>query len=120
MSWDPQAGRPPGERGAPGFAADGEEPWPDTGPSGDPFDEPDWRSAETAGTGAPRPRAVPDLSPLIVLLDAVRAAIPRELQAGFTAILREVLLAARALIDRYLDRMDGREARTRVEDIPIE
>ncbi len=118
MSWDPHAGRPRGERGAPGFAADGEEPWPDSEPSGDPLDEPDWRAAEPAG---PAPRSpVPDLSPFLVLLDAVRAAIPRELQAGFTAILREVLLAVRALIDRYLDRMDGREARTQVEDIPIE
>lgn len=120
MSWDPQAGRPRGEPGAPGFAADGEEPWPDSEPSGDPLDEPNRRSAETGDTGAPRPRAVPDLSPLLVLLDAVRAGVPRELQASFTAILREVLLAARALIDRYLDRMDGREERTRVEDIPIE
>ncbi len=119
MSWDPQAGRPRGERGAPGFAADGEEPWPDSEPSGDPLDEPDWRTAEARGPEAPA-STVPDFSPLLVLLDAVRAAIPRELQAGFTAILREVLLAVRALIDRYLDRMDGREARARVEDIPID
>ena len=119
MSWDPQAGRPPGERGAPSFAADGEEPWPDSEPSGDPLDEPDWRAAEAGVPRTPR-SSVPDLSPLLVLLDAVRAAIPGELQASFTAILREVLMAVRALIDRYLDRMDGREARTRVEDIPIE
>jgi hypothetical protein len=31
-----------------------------------------------------------------------------------------VLLTLRALIDRYLERLDGRATQTRVEDIPID
>lgn len=68
----------------------------------------------------PPPRPLPDLSAILAVLDAVRAAVPRELQQQFTALLREVLLTLRALIDRYLERLDGRSTRTRVEDIPID
>lgn len=71
------------------------------------------------GPGSP-PRGLPDLSVILVVLDAVRAAVPRELQSQFTALLREVLLTVRVLIDRYLERLDGRSPRSRVEDIPID
>ena len=113
----------------------GEPAWEGFAPrSGDPLDAPlgdepppgPWGEARRddfagpAGGPLPPPRPVPDLSGLMVLLDVVRAAVPRELQAGFTAMVREVLLALRALIDRYLQRLDGREERTRVEDIPID
>ncbi len=115
----------------------GEAPWEGFGArSGDPLDEPAADRppgagapgedplgegfAGRAGGSPPPPRPVPDLSGLMVLLDVARAAVPRELQEGFTAMVREVLLALRALIDRYLQRLDGREEPTRVEDIPIE
>jgi hypothetical protein len=115
----------------------GEGPWEGFEPrSGDPLDEPLGDRTRTdagpdeqsppndfgarAGGSLPPHRPVPDLSGLMVLLDVVRAAVPREMQEGFTAMVREVLLALRALIDRYLLRLDGREERPRVEDIPIE
>jgi hypothetical protein len=60
------------------------------------------------------------LAPLFLLLDAIRRAAPRELEQQFTALIREALLTLRALIDWYLDRLDGRDAAPRVEDIPIE
>jgi hypothetical protein len=72
------------------------------------------------GGGPPPPRPLPDLSAVLAILDAVRAAVPAELQQQFTALLREILLAVRALIDRYLERLDGRPREARVEDIPID
>ena len=89
----------------------------------------DWerirRAAGPGGAGSrggppPPSGRAPDLSSLLVLLDAVRAMVPRELERQFTALLREVLLTLRALIDWYLERLDGGRAERRVEDIPIE
>jgi len=59
------------------------------------------------------------------LLEAVRDALPPELTAQLAEAVRELLLAVRALIDWYLDRLE-QAARPgkggggeRVEDIPI-
>lgn len=57
---------------------------------------------------------------LLAFVDALRRAAPRELQEQLTALLRETLLTVRALIDRYLERLDRGERETRVEDIPID
>ncbi len=65
-------------------------------------------------------RGVPDLSPLIAIVEALRRAIPQELQEQFNALQRELLLTLRALIDWYLDRLDKPELTPQVEDIPIE
>jgi hypothetical protein len=77
---------------------------------------------EPLGAGSPPPRrpGTPDLSPLFVLLDAVVRAVPRELREQFVALVREVLLTLRALIDWYLDRLDAKRREPHVEDIPIE
>ena len=71
------------------------------------------------GSGGPRiPRW--DLRPIFMLLDALRRGLPGELQAQFTALLREFLLTLRSLIDWYLERLDGGPQRgPDVEDIPI-
>lgn len=67
--------------------------------------------------------ATPDLQALLGLLDAVREAVPAELSRQLAAALRELLLALRALIDWYLERL-GEPARGRsevkVEDIPLD
>jgi hypothetical protein len=70
-----------------------------------------------AGSGA---RSMPDLSPLIAIVEALRRAVPLELQEQFNALQRELLLTLRALIDWYLDRLDKPELAPNVEDIPIE
>ena len=49
-----------------------------------------------------------------------RSVLPRELRGQFNALVREVLLTLRALIDWYLERLGGEAAESRVEDIPIE
>jgi hypothetical protein len=92
------------------------------------------RAGETGGDGAPEvpPRgwdaghgdaATPDLQALMALLDAVRGAVPAELSRQLAAALRDLLLAVRALIDWYLERLgapDGRRQAVEVEDIPLD
>ena len=79
-------------------------------------DATDERQRQGAGDG----RGAPDLSPLIAIVEALRRAIPHELQEQFNALQRELLLTLRALIDWYLDRLDKPELTPQVEDIPIE
>jgi type VI protein secretion system component VasK len=55
------------------------------------------------------------------LVDAVRAAIPRELAQQLAEFVRELLLALRALIDWCLERLQARRNATfEVEEIPID
>ena len=77
----------------------------------------EYAGARPGGPGAPR---VPDLSALLAIVDALRRAVPHELQEQFTALQRELLLTLRALIDWYLDRLDKPELESPVEDIPID
>ncbi len=79
----------------------------------------EWDFLNGAGRPGTRP-PVPDLSQLLFVLDAVRRAVPQELQQQFNALTREVLLTVRALIDWYLERLEQGPAEPRVEDIPIE
>lgn len=61
-----------------------------------------------------------DLALLADLFGRVRELIPAELQQRLGEALRELLLAVRALIDWYLDRLDRRRAEpAEVTDIPI-
>jgi len=80
----------------------------------------DWESyahyAPPGGDSSPRP----DIAPLLLVLDALRSGVPRELTAQFNALLREALLTLRALIDWYLERLDRPQREPRVEDIPID
>jgi hypothetical protein len=66
------------------------------------------------------PGAGPDLSGLLVLLDTLRQAAPAELQERTSALIREVLLTLRALIDWYLEHLDQPAQKPTVEDIPID
>ena len=93
-------------------------------------------AARTAGTGrspqagwqAPaleqppsRSRPTAELDTLVAALQTVRELIPAEVVERIAAAIREVLLALRALIDFYLERLDRRRAEpTEVQDIPIE
>ena len=98
-------------------------------------DPPDgaWMHWEAPYAGSDDPGATPpplggqplrgpnlDFRPLFMLLDAMRRGLPRELEDQFTALVREVLLTVRALIDWYLERLERRPAEPRVEDIPID
>ncbi len=68
----------------------------------------------------PQPGQPFDPTALFVLLDGVRRAAPRELDAQMTKLIREFLLTLRSLIDWYLERLDRPRREPEVEDIPIE
>jgi len=61
-----------------------------------------------------------DFRPLFMLFDAIRRGLPANLEEQFTALLREILMTIRSLIDWYLERLDRRPAEPAVEDIPID
>jgi hypothetical protein len=66
-----------------------------------------------------------ELATILALLDALRGAIPLELTAQLAESLRELLLAIRALIDWYIDRLEqvgrpGASGDSQVEEIPID
>ena len=96
-----------------------ERPEPPPHWEGWPRDEPP-RDGARGPRGYPGTRGVPDLSPLIAILEALRRVVPQELQEQFAALQRELLLTLRAVIDWYLERLDKPELEPQVEDIPIE
>jgi hypothetical protein len=107
--------------GAPGQSAAGGNPGGAPGHSGpgagDPATPPQagWQTTDDGTRGS-----TSELDPLVALVQAVRDLIPPDLQQRLIAAFREVLLALRALIDWYLDRLDRRrEQGVEVQDIPI-
>ena len=63
----------------------------------------------------------PDLRPLVAQHENARHLVPPELAERLAGALRELLLALRALLDWWIDRMERREEPAPVvEDIPIE
>jgi hypothetical protein len=93
---------------------------PDAPPAGGPNGAGwDWRADFHEEPPQWRP-GMPDLSAVLALLEAARRMVPPELQEQFATLQREVLLTIRALIDWYLERLDGGAPEPRVEDIPID
>ena len=76
--------------------------------------------SQTPPPPPPPPPGRMDFSPFFVLLDALRRAVPGDMQNQFTKLVRETLITVRGLIDWYLDRLDRPEPEQRVEDIPID
>jgi hypothetical protein len=75
---------------------------------------------QTPADEAPAGSRAGELDLLLQALAAVRELIPPEVLERIAAAVREVLLALRALIDWYLERIERRRAEpTQVEDIPI-
>ena len=71
--------------------------------------------------GGERDPATPgDLELLTQLVQSVRELIPADLERRLAEALRELLMAVRALIDFYLERLERRSPEpAEVEDIPI-
>ena len=121
---DPTRAGDPGGAGdpAPATAADpagtGDPDAPASPRAGDPATSPPpagWQIPDDDSTPP-----MPDLDPLVALVQAMRDLIPPELQHRLIAALRELLLALRALIDWYLERLERRrEQGVEVQDIPI-
>jgi hypothetical protein len=85
-----------------------------------------WVRVETGEARAERPPTgrqappLPDLTTLLTLLEGVRGMVPRELSDQFNALVRELLLTLRALIDWYIERIDGPEREPEIEEIKID
>ncbi len=106
------AGNDPGNAGNdPGNAGN------DPGNAGEPRKPPPagWQVPEDAAAGI-----ASELDPFMALVQALRDLVPPELQRRLVAAIRELLLALRALIDWYLERLERRrEQSVEVQDIPI-
>jgi hypothetical protein len=87
-----------------------------------PYADSDDPGAVPPPLGGPQPLRGPrlDFRPLFMLLEGVRRGLPQELEEQFTALLREILMTMRALIDWYLERLERGPAEPTVEDIPID
>lgn len=82
------------------------------------------RKPPAAGWQSPnndeRPPLGGDLELLTQLLQSLRDLVPPELERRLAEALRELLMAMRALIDYYLERLERRGPEpTEAEDIPI-
>lgn len=81
------------------------------------------RGWDVADEHKPEPAGPSELQLVLRLLESLREVIPPDLSRQLAEAVRELLLAIRALIDWYLDRIDRTpDARTdddHVEDIPI-
>jgi hypothetical protein len=75
----------------------------------------------TDGHGAGKQFQCVDFCPICRTADVLRVALPDEFQEHWHALQREGLLAARTLLDHYLQHLESRGGRAvKVEDIPIE
>jgi hypothetical protein len=76
-----------------------------------------WQSASGAGEGAAR---TSEVEALVQAIRALRDLLPADVLERLAAAIRELLLALRALIDFYVERLEGRsEQPAEVQDIPI-
>jgi hypothetical protein len=103
------AGRSAAGRSAAG-ARSGEAPTPPAG----------WQLRGSGASAAQDGTGERDVELLAQVLQSVRELIPPDLQRRLAEALREVLLALRALIDWYLERLErSRSEPVQVQDIPI-
>jgi hypothetical protein len=77
-----------------------------------------WQSLKEEPSGR---RPLPELETLVAALAPLRELIPPDAADRLLAALKEILLAVRALIDYYLERLDRRPPEPpEVQDIPLQ
>jgi hypothetical protein len=86
-----------------------------------------WDATASRGEPAGRMRGRPiesqcvDFCPICRTADVLRATVPLEFQEHWHAWQREMLLAARSLLDHYIEHVESARRRAvQVEDIPID
>lgn len=73
------------------------------------------RSSDSGASGADD-----EIAQLVALLGSLRELVPPELQQQVADLVRQVLLLIRAILDRWIERLEAeRGAEPEVEDIPI-
>jgi len=93
----------------------------DTAPPREPVPPRGWATGQDAPP--PAPGAMPDLAALLALVELARDAVPAELSRQLAESLRDLLVALRALLDWYIERLGEPSAdrdRVEVEDIPLD
>ena len=77
-----------------------------------------WEAPQSGPSSGPR--SARDIEVLVQAVQYLRELVPPEVQQRLLEALRELLLAIRALIDWYLERLERRRGeRVEVQDIPI-
>jgi hypothetical protein len=77
-----------------------------------------WAAPPSGGGGSPGLDA--DLAALAAAVAALRELVPPELQQQVADLIRQVLLLIRAILDRWIERLEAeRGAEPEIEDIPI-
>jgi hypothetical protein len=78
-----------------------------------------WASPPRSDAGAD-PGLGDELAQLVAVVGSLRDLVPPELQQQVTDLIRQVLLLLRALLDRWIERLEPeRGSEPDVEDIPI-
>jgi hypothetical protein len=79
-----------------------------------------WAAASAAGAPDGGAALNEELAALAAAVVALRELVPPELQQQVADLIRQVLLLVRAILDRWIERLEGeRGAEPPVEDIPI-
>jgi hypothetical protein len=95
----------------------GEPLGPDWAESRGPRAEPHARRPEPHAHGE---RECLEWCPICRTADVVRASMPPELRSQLESVQRDALVAMRAMLDHYIERLDAHNRpASRVEDIPI-
>ena len=80
-----------------------------------------WASPGSGAEGAPADPGLGDeLQQLVTVIASLRELVPPELQQQVTDLIRQVLVLVRAILDRWIERLEPtRGGEPDVEDIPI-
>ena len=80
-----------------------------------------WASPGSGAEGEPAaPGLGDDLQQLVTVIASLRELVPPELQQQVTDLIRQVLVLVRAILDRWIERLEPtRGGEPDVEDIPI-
>jgi hypothetical protein len=76
--------------------------------------------ASSPPTDGPQPGLNDELAQLLAVVGSLRELVPPELQQQVTDLIRQVLILVRAILDRWIERLEPeRGSEPDVEDIPI-
>ena len=80
-----------------------------------------WASPGSGAEGEPAdPGLADELQQLVTVIASLRELVPPELQQQVTDLIRQVLVLVRAILDRWIERLEPtRGGEPDVEDIPI-
>src|SRR5262245_2900558 len=79
-----------------------------------------WAAPRAAQPGAEEPGIADELQQLVAVVASLRELVPPELQQQVTDLIRQVLVLVRAILDRWIERLEPeRGSEPDVEDIPI-